>query len=410
MTATWLSYAGFYFSRKVFGIVKKDLSDAFDLSDLELAHIWTAYLVAYMLGQFLAAGLGRRLTCRLLLLIGMFVSIVATVFQGLQIRGTDGILSGMMLFMTINGVAQATGWPGNVGLLSKWTRRHERGTLMAIWGTCYQIGSILAKHFAAFMLAWLGLAWSFWGASLVFIAIWFYFFFNGQERPRAVGLPPLVEEVTVDADPGDPRNTDGSLPFAQVLPVIVAMGLVYFCFKFNRYALDSWAPKIIAETFNLRGSTAGHISTIFDWVGFMGVIAAGICSDRLFSSRRMPVIVSMTVGMALAMIALRFSVGHSLLLFSVLLGLVGFMLMGPDSLIAGTSAMEVSSKETAVVAAGIINGLGSIGPIIQEEVIGWVKTVYGTDFVFIIMAAVTLLAVLGTLLLWRMSARRGLKM
>ena len=32
--------------------------------------------------------------------------------------------------------------------------------------------------------------------------------------------------------------------------------------------------------------------------------------------------------------------------------------------------MDVSSKEKAVVASGIINGLGSIGPVIQELVIG----------------------------------------
>ena len=254
IAATWLSYVGYYFCRKVFGIVKKDLSDDYGFTDPELAHIWTAYLVAYMVGQFISAGVGRKLTCRRLLLIGMATSMIVTAVVGAVTRQGHEAFAALMGFMALNGVAQATGWPGNVGLLSKWTRRHERGTLMAIWGTCYQIGSILAKHFAAFMLALAGIAWSFWGASMVFLGIWLFFLWKGQDRPENVGLPPLVEEVdpTQDSDGAATPAADGSvLPQSQVMRVVISMGLIYFCFKFIRYALDSWGPMILAEQFQL---------------------------------------------------------------------------------------------------------------------------------------------------------------
>lgn len=415
LAATWLSYVGYYFCRKVFGIVKKDLADAYGFSDLELAHIWTAFLVAYMVGQFLSAGLGPRLTCRRLLLVGMAVSVCATALVGGATTYGHAGLWGMIIFMVLNGVAQATGWPGNIGVLSKWTRRHERGTMVALWGTCYQIGSIMAKHFAAFMLALLGIAWSFYAASLVLLAIWVFFHFYGKDRPEDVGLPPFVEEVPA-AEPGPDPRPDAPAPLIpersqrQVMGVVISMGLIYFCFKFIRYALDSWAPMILAEVFTLQGSTAGHISTTFDWIGFLGVIAAGIGSDRLFRSRRAPVIFIMSLGMCVCTVGLLLMGPSSLMLFAVFLGLIGFMLMGPDSLLSGTAAMEVSSKEFAVVASGIINGLGSIGPIVQEEVIGFIKGAYGVDAVLALLVGVAALAVIGTGMLWGITSRMGLRL
>ena len=58
--ATWMAYAGYYFCRKAFGIVKVPLKELLQVDDFALAHIWTAYLVAYMCGQFLAGWLGSR--------------------------------------------------------------------------------------------------------------------------------------------------------------------------------------------------------------------------------------------------------------------------------------------------------------------------------------------------------------
>ena len=408
IAATWLSYVGYYFCRKVYGIVKVDLAQAYGFTDSELAHIWVAFLVAYMVGQFISAAVGRRLTCRKLLLLGMGVSAGVTAITGYLTTMGHGALPWLMGFMALNGVAQATGWPGNVGLLSKWTQRHERGTVMALWATCYQIGSILAKHFAAFMLALLGIAWSFWAASLVLLAIWAFFLLRGKDRPEDVGLPPLVEEVIVDdGEDAKPRQGGDAIPQSRVMGVVISMGLIYFCFKFIRYALDSWGPMILAEQFELSGAVAGHISTSFDWVGFTGVIFAGVASDRLFGSRRTPVIFLMSVGMLVGTIGLWQFGPSSVWLFAVLIGLVGFMLMGPDSLLSGTAAMEVSSKEFAVVASGIINGLGSIGPVVQEEAIGYIKGAYGVEAVLALLVVIAAMAVVGTFLLWRSSRKIG---
>jgi len=52
-------------------------------------------------------------------------------------------------------------------------------------------------------------------------------------------------------------------------------------------------------------------------------------------------------------------------------GLVGFMLYGPDTLLCGAASVQAAGEKNAVAVAGLVNGLGSLGPVIQEEVIGW---------------------------------------
>lgn len=408
--ATWLSYAGFYFCRKGYGIAKPVLKEEYQFDDLQLAHIWTAYLVAYMIGQFMSAKLGQRFACRTLLLIGMAISIVMNICIGGTVTGGPEMFWMLIGFLSINGFAQATGWPGNVGMLAKWTRRSERGRVMAWWGTCYMIGSIMAKHFAAFMLAWLGVAWSFWGAAAVLFSIWILFYFWGQEEPQDVGLE-LIEEVEVDVEAeADAAPKEAARPWEEVFRVVMIMGVLYFCFKFTRYALDSWGPMLIREGFSdeVDSATAGHLSTIFDWVGFLGVIVGGYASDKLFRSERMPVVTWMSVAMCGVCLVWWLFGANNLWLFVGCMGFIGFTMMGPDSLLSGTAAMDISTKEKAVVASGIINGLGSIGPVIQEEVLGYVKVTMGQDAVLAIIFGMSIVAVLGSAALWMYTRRRGL--
>jgi MFS transporter, OPA family, sugar phosphate sensor protein UhpC len=397
LATTWLSYAGFYVCRKNFAIAKSSIMSSMEIGRSDVAHIFTAYLAAYMVGQYMTGFLGRKVAMRRLLLTGMAITLLCNVAFGFtSLMGPAGYWP-FLLLMVVNGFAQSTGWPGNVGVLGNWLTKHDRGKVMALWATCYQLGSILAKAFAAFMIGVAGVAWSFWGAAIVMLGVWSLFYLYQRDSPEDAGLPAMVEEVEVPYTGTDPV-AEGGL-FAgwnrQVVVTIFLMGGCYFAFKFLRYALDSWGPLAIEELFGTDATTAGYISTTFDWVGFVGVLTAGWMSDRFYGGRRYQTILLMTVGMLLAFVFLA-SVGmSSLWLFAIGLSLCGFMLMGPDSLLSGVGAIDIGGRRGAIVAAGIINGTGSIGPIFQEEIIGWVLDNFGYRASLNLLAGMALLAVLG---------------
>ena len=408
-TATWLSYFGFYLARKTYAVLKRPLKEHFGLDDIHVAYPWTIYLITYMLGQFVAAWLGRRMQSRRVLVYGMVVAAACNLALGWLV---DSHLASAYLWMCvtmgIHGFAQATGWPHNVALFANWTRRSERGTLFGIWGTCYQLGGIAGKALAAFLLGWLGIAWSFFGSSIALLAITILFAFWARERPESVGLS-LEDAAEPDAPAANASGAATTQP--TPLPVgwiasIVAMGLIYFGFKFLRYALDSWSALILGEQFGMSATRAGYWSAAFDWIGFLGVIAGGVWSDRIPGARRTPVIFWMTLG-CLGFTFLMWFIGlSSVTIFIVLLGLIGFTAMGPDSLLSGACAMDAGSRRQAALAAGIINGLGSVGPIVQEPVIGWLKQTAGVHAVLLLLVGVGCVTTVGTGLLMRFERGR----
>jgi sugar phosphate permease len=403
-TATWLSYAGFYLCRKVYAVVKHPLKLQFGFNDEQIAAPWTIYLIAYMFGQFLAAWLGRRMASRRVLLYGMSIAAASNVGLGFLVDShRASVFLWLCITMGIHGLAQATGWSHNVALFANWTKRSERGTLFGIWGTCYQLGAVAGKGLAGFLLGWLGMAWSFFGSSIVFFAFIVVFFFFARERPQSVGLS-LKDDAEPDVAVANARGAvaarEAPLPPGFVSS-IVAMGLIYFGFKFLRYALDSWSALILSEHFALSSSTAAYLSTAFDWVGLLGVIAGGYWSDRMPGSRRTPVIFWMTLGCLIFTVLMRQIGLTSPTVFVVLLGLIGFTQLGPDALLSGACAMDIGSRRQAALAAGVINGFGSVGPILQEPLIGWLKQTAGLNSVFTLLVGVGAVTTIATWLLMR---------
>jgi sugar phosphate permease len=186
------------------------------------------------------------------------------------------------------------------------------------------------------------------------------------------------------------------------------MGFIYFCIKFLRYALWSWTPYFLNRNYQLAGDEAGYLSTVFDLAGFAGVIFAGFASDKIFKGRRAFLSFIMLSVMAMSFFLMYVKGAESLLYFTVSMGIAGFMLYGPDSLISGVGAIDVTSKRGALAAAGIINGTGSIGPIFQEQLIGWLYERYNHELVpvFILLVLVAIGGAALTFFLW-FKSRQG---
>lgn len=399
-SSTWLSYAGYYFCRKPFYNAKGTLSLELDLSAAQLAHVGTGYLATYAVGQFSSAAIGTLLGPRRMVLAGMMISVASN-----ALMGSWAGFAPLMAMMLLNGLAQATGWSGNVGTMAAWTRRAERGTVLGIWSTCYQVGGLLGGVLAAYLVGAHGWRGPFFGGAGVLLIVWLVFLLMQRDRPEHVGLAPLSEEAAVVGEghrPSKRLHWDG-----QVVLTIGLMGATYFCVKFVRYLLLSWAAFFLQRSLRLRASTAGYLSLAFDLAGVLGAVSAGVVSDRYFKGRRTAVILAMLLGTTLASIYL-WQVGtRSATLFTIGLALIGFMLYGPDSLLSAAGAIDVGGKDGALAAAGIINGIGATGSVLQEQVVGQLYRPdggLGPIFLSLIIASALSLLCVG-LIAWR--NRRG---
>ena len=411
--STWLTYAGLYFCRHAFFIVKKDLQTAMDWDVRTLGVLGSAYLISYAAGQFINGMVGIKFGNRILLLSGMLLSITANLVFGMA-----NSFAIVILFMILNGLAQASGWPGCIGTMGAWfTERGKRGKIMGWWSTCYQLGGIAAKLSAAYLLGKWGWESSFFGASIILLLVWIIVFFLHRNRPEDVGLE-STQEVTRRGSPSIPKgsidsNGDktrfGTGWNRRVIQTILLLGSIYFCIKFIRYTFWSWSAYIIQDSFGVINYEAGGYSALFDLGGFLGVISAGYLTDKLFSGKRNQVALFMAIGLTLSCLYLYLAGSTTILAFNIGLFCVGFMLYGPDSLVAGVGAIDVGTAKAAALAAGIINGLGSIGAVLQEIVLSNLIATESENYLNTVVAllfSLSVATVLGLLVLY-FKSRKG---
>jgi len=116
---------------------------------------------------------------------------------------------------------------------------------------------------------------------------------------------------------------------------------------------------------------------------------AGALSDRLGKGGRGIILVG---GLALtAGLLLLLGYGHftgSPMLPVLLVSLIGFVLIGPYSYLAGALSLDFCGKRGSATAAGIIDGVGYLGGVLAGDAVARLSTHYGWAGAFAALAGV----------------------
>ena len=399
--ASYLSYVGYYFCRKPWTAVKHALLDGEHWSQTTIGNIGAAYLIAYAAGQFLASRVGTWIGPRKNVLIGMAVTGAVAIVMGAIV---DPWLWGVLIFLT--GLAQATGWSGNVGTMAGWYHRHERGRVMGVWATNFNLGALVAGWAMAGVLGVAGFRWCFFTGGIVMSVMWLQFYVLQRNRPEDVGLEPVDDPVT-EIDESKIPDPPPGLSRAQWTNLLIVAAF-YFCAKFIRYAIWSWAPYFLGSYYKLSESTANWYATAYDFLGLPSVFLCGWLSDKYFESRRATLAMIFMAGATVATLLMWQLYGEGVLTFVLLLAAIGLTAYGPDALLTGAGAIDIGGRSNATFAAAVISGFGSTGSVVQEVVIARVYDPKTGDLsvVFTMLTASAALATLFCgLLVWR--NRRG---
>jgi len=401
---TWLAYVGFYLTRKSFSVAKIGIQDdpALQMTDRAMALVDGAYLIAYAVGQFLFGMAGDRAGTRRVILLGMLVSVAAAVAMG---ASTLTIAFG--IFFCIQGLAQSTGWGPLVKNMSAFFSRRERGTVMGLWSTNYPLGGLIASIVAGWAGDHFGWRYAFFIPAIALLAVWVLFLVFQRNQPEDVGLPTVEqyhgEPLPVLAPGAAPVvETDGSWATIRAVltnRMVLLFSAVYFLLKPTRYAILFWGPKYMNARLGSGMTESAALSAMFELAGPIGALSAGILSDRLFHTRRVPVCV---IGLLL-LGGMLFTYDHLPASGWALGGgffLIGFLLFGPDSLIAGTAAVDFGTKRGASTASGVVNGCGSVGAIVGGTIPGLFNERWGWGGVFALLGSMTILAALLLLPRW----------
>lgn len=134
--------------------------------------------------------------------------------------------------------------------------------------------------------------------------------------------------------------------------------------------------------------------------GAVGTVALGLLSDRMRHIPRSAFAFASLVLLAGAFWLYLAVGGTSVAANFLAMALVGALLFGPDALLSGAAAQDAGGPLAAAMAAGVVNGIGSLGGLLQEVVTRGVSKAFGWDalfYVFVALSALSAVALVPTL-------------
>ena len=409
----FLGYASCYFCRSNFSVATPLLAE--ELSRRGLSHAdalislgWLASfgVGAYALGKLFLTGLGDYWGGKRNLLIATGG---ATLFT---LRFASSSVLPLFAFAWIgNRVSQSIGWSALVKVSSRWFSYARYGTIAAILTCSYLVGDVAARESMSWLLergvGWRGLF--VFGAGVAGFVFLCNFLLLRESRAEEGHPQPAVNPRNVFAGSAAMPQT-----FLQrLLPLLrsrafLTVCLLGFATTMIRETFNTWTPQYLHDFGQLSVSRAAAMSAIFPGVGALSVLLAGWGSDRLGPNARALLLIvglAATAAALLVLTTLRPNAAGGVLPIA-LIGIVGFCLLGPYSFLPGAFALDFGGKEAAAAASGMVDGTGYIGGVAAGSLMVWLSQRFGWGAMFLTMAVVSALAVLGACYLYVLNARR----
>jgi OPA family glycerol-3-phosphate transporter-like MFS transporter len=169
---------------------------------------------------------------------------------------------------------------------------------------------------------------------------------------------------------------------------ILSLGLTLLRETFN-----TWIPTYFNEFLQMSHAEAASKSAWFPLFGGISVLLAGFASDRLGRASRACIIVISLLLTTLGLVFLALGdFGGSTFGPVILVTVIGFLLIGPYSYLAGAISLDFGGKQGSSTASGFIDGIGYLGGILAGDSMARLVVQSGWNGAFLVLSVVALIS------------------
>jgi MFS transporter, OPA family, sugar phosphate sensor protein UhpC len=404
----WGAYAAYYLCRVNFAVAQPAILKEFpSWTSSQIGTIPSTYAAVYAVGQIVNGTLGQRYGTRRLMTLALVMAAVTNLLFAFT-----SSFNVMRLLWAANGWFQSAGWSLMVHTVSNWNTSERRGFLIGRLSTCYQVGNVLSWLLAGYLCDYIGWRAAFLVPSLVLLPAAVVFFVFLRDTPEEAGFGPVRDDlapvIEVSAEAADSGRESGWRFTWQILRTTLAnrvlwiLAIGFLVMNAVRYSFMNWSVQYMADFHGRSIKNSALTAIMIPLVGSLGALSAGWASDTLFGKRRAPVCVFMMLGLAAVCAGMTLVPKGNWLLATVLLGLAGFMIYGPDMLMSGAATVDLSHPKAGSIATGLTMCLGALGAIFSGAGVGYLKDLGQGNWtlVFWVLAAMPLVPSGLLLLLW----------
>lgn len=386
----FIGYSGYYLCRSNLAVATPLIIQEFGSQGIDkemMGKIASAGVSAYAVGKVINGMIGDAVGGRQVFIFGMLASVLATVVFGLG-------MGSAVFFMAwiFNRAVQSMGWGGLVKITAHWFSYRNYGKVMGLLSLSYLFGDIVAKLWLGQLIRW-GADWQ----SLFFIAGGTLFLialgclWAVKNDPESMGFaPPEINPNSLLKEAKSQEKTSlatilltyfSSLSF--ILLLIMSFGLTAI-----REAFNFWLPTYLFEVANLSEGAASQFSSLYPVFGMISILLAGFLSDTTLAGKRGIVILIGCIPMTVVLVLMAADLKGQWIPL-ILSSLVGLLLLGPYSFLAGAMSMDLGGRKGAATAVGLVDGVGYLGGTLSVWLTGRLAQYNGWNSAFVALAILT---------------------
>jgi ACS family glucarate transporter-like MFS transporter len=369
-----------YLDRVCISVAGGAIAGDLGLDKLELGAVFSAFFLAYALGQVPAGWLGDRLGARVALPACVLAWSLCTALTGL-VGGLAALIAVRLLF----GLAQAGAYPIAARVNGVWAPFSQRAFTSGVISLGGRAGGALAPVLTASLIlalgGWRPAFWLFALPGIVWAAcFWLWFRDSPAEHPGCNE----AEARLIAARPGGaeaaPRAAAGAIPWSAACGSVSMwmQCLAQFTTNIAWAFLITWLPTYLEEAHKLDLKESGWLASVPLLVGMAGCALGGVLTDRLTArlglkwGRNLPGMLTKFLAAAGPLAAL--ATGNPLLAVAAL-ALTSF---GVDLGLGATWAYFQDAGGPYVgTLLGWANMFGNLGAFASPLLMGWLGGRYG---------------------------------
>jgi sugar phosphate permease len=403
-----LGYASFYLCRANISSALPALQEE-GYDKARLGALASTATFTYAIGKFVLGSTGDFLGGRRLMLLAVAGSVVCSLLVSVQ-----HAFWLLVLFISANRFFGAGGWSGLVQVVSRTFEPKRHGAIMGVLSTSYELGNVAAILLSSsvVMHGWRAL---FIVNPLLFAVIGGTAVFSLPRGDSGASDPPR-EPYRDSAEKEAAAHRPSLRAILKDLVSREAFWIAVFLsalLTFLRDGFLTWTATFLSDISHAAGhkELSGSIvkSALFPAAGVLAAPTMGALSDRLGRGRRAPLMAASLVIVVGLVLFLAHGGVHDPFVAAGIIGVTGFFLLGPYSLLGGVIALDLSGKTGAATAAGIIDGAGYLlGATASGYVLGSIAQRWGWSAAFDVVAGAAFAAMLLSAA-WSVMALRRIK-
>lgn len=360
-----LMYLITYIDRVNISTAAAVIKTEFGLSNTQLGLIFSAFAYPYAVFQIIGGWVGDHFGPRRTLFACGLIWAVATILTGLA----GGIVS-LFLFRVLLGFGEGATFPTATRAMQYWTPAGRRGFAQGITHSFARLGNAITPPLIAWLMAlytWRGCFIILGGISLIWVFAWLWYF---RDEPK--DHPAITDSELATLPARGPAGTRPKVPWRLLVPCILPVTFVYFCYGWTLWLFLSWIPLFFINSYKLDIKQSAILSLGVFLAGVIGDTLGGVVSDGLYHRTgnvrfaRLSVILVGFVGACASLVPMLYV--HDLNIIALCLS-AGFffaeLIIGP----IWSIPMDIAPKYSGT-ASGIMNTGSAAAAIISPVVAG----------------------------------------